>query len=177
MLYDKIMQALILGGQSPRHHEWVRQVADALQPSYERVAFLDYRHWGAGGDIDVAHEVDAAAKLAVGLGDYVIVAKSIGSVVTAYGIMGGQLAPKRCVFLGFPLSVVRQSYPQVVDAFTTLPPTVFVQNEHDPLGSAQAVRQYVTEARAPAAQFVVTPGETHDYLDFLQIQKLAVGER
>ena len=173
MLYDKGMNALILGGQSPRHHEWVREVAGALRPHFGRVAFVDYRHWTSGGEIDVAYEMAVAAQQVASWDAYVVVAKSIGTVIATLGTAAGQLDPWRCVFCGFPLAVVQRAYPQVTSALAALPPTVCLQNEQDPLGSAAALQVYLTQAAAPKVRLLLTPGETHDYLNFEQLSQLA----
>ncbi len=67
---------------SQRHHEWVREVAAALRPEFEEVRLLDYKHWTEPEtEMDLEYEVGQAAKLAEGLGGYIVVAKSIGTVV------------------------------------------------------------------------------------------------
>lgn len=175
--YDSHMNALIFGGMSPRHKEWVRQVAAALESQFEAVKFLDYKHWDAPeADMDLEYETAQAAKLAEGLGDYVVVAKSIGSVLTALANARGTLSPKRCLFLGFPYNVATK-LPQTAEleaALPRLPHTVFVHNEHDPLGEAETVQSYM-QAHAPDAyEFQIIPGNaTHDYVDFDQIVRLA----
>ena len=107
------------------------------------------------------------------LGDYVVVAKSIGTVVTMLANARGLLTPRRCVFAGFPLNVVTAKFPDVAEALPKLPPTVFIHNEHDPLGSAEAVGTFV-DAHAPQAYvFRALPGDTHVYVDFELIRDLA----
>src|SRR5258706_12101649 len=100
------MNALILGGESPRHYDWVRTVAEHLKPAFDKVVYLDYRHWSAGGGSDIEYETAEVAKLTDDLGEYVIVAKSIGTVIATLGIASGTLKPARCVFLGLPLGLV-----------------------------------------------------------------------
>lgn len=171
------MNALILGGMSPRHKEWVRQVAEALQPHFEEVRFLDYDHWNvAGAEMDVEHELARTAGLAKDYGEYVIVAKSIATVLTTLGIARGQLNPKRCVFLGFPYKAVLE-LPQLNElarALPVLPYTVFVHNEHDPLGEADTVKEFILKHRPETYEFkIVLDAATHNYTDFDQIAKLA----
>ena len=172
------MNALLLGGMSPRHKEWVRQVAEALRPHFEEVRFLDYDHWDvAGAEMDVERELARAAELAKDYGEYVVVAKSIGTVLTTLGIFRGQLKPARCVFLGFPYNTVLE-LPQVTElakALPRLPYTVFVHNEHDPLGEADVVKQFILAHRPETYEFkIVLDDATHDYVDFGLIARLAV---
>lgn len=172
------MNALILGGMSPRHKEWVRQVAEVLQPHFEEVRFLDYDHWDVnGGEMDVEHELARAAELAKDFGEYVVVAKSIATVLTTLGNARGLLAPKRCVFLGFPLKVVHE-LPQVNElakALPSLPFTTFVHNEHDPLGEADTVKEFILKHRPQTYEFkIVLDDATHDYVDLDLITQLAM---
>jgi len=168
------MNALILGGMSPRHKAWVRQVAEVLQPYFDEVRPLDYRHWDAADtEMDLEYEISQADVLAKNFDEYVVVAKSIGTVLASFANARGLLAPQRCVFMGFPLKVAEAQFPEVANALPQLPPTVFLHNERDPLGSAAAVKQYV-DAHAPKAyEFQVLPGDTHDYTDFDLIVQLA----
>jgi len=169
------MNALILGGMSPRHHGWVRDVASSLRPHFDTVRYLDYRHWQTGETMDLEYEIAQSARIAEDLDEYVIVAKSIGTVAGTLASYRGLLLPKRCVFMGFPLSGVEGEIPEVADALPTLPRTTFVHNEFDKVGTSLAVHAYI-EAHSPAEfDFRVVPGnDTHDYIDFELITKLAL---
>jgi hypothetical protein len=137
------------------------------------VSYLDYKHWATGEQMDLEFEVVEAGRLAEGLGDYVVVAKSIGCVVATLATARGMIAPKKCVFLGFPLGVIHD-LPEVDTALLKLPPTTFVHNEFDTVGSAEEVKAYIA-AHAPANYNLQTiPGnQTHDYTDFDTIVQLA----
>lgn len=170
------MNALVLGGMSPRHREWVRQVAEALKPHFEEVSLLDYQHWDSSeSEMDLEYEISRAAELCQGLDSYVVVAKSIGTVVATLAISRALLAPEYCVFMGFPLKVVVSEVTEMETALPNLPPTHFIHNEQDPLGSADTVKAYI-EAHAPERyDFLVARGGTHDYVDFKLITDLALG--
>jgi len=171
------MNVFILGGMSPRHYEWVRQLAEALQPHFDEIRLLDYRHWEQqGAEMDLEYEITQAAALAKDFGEYLVVAKSIGTVLATLATARGLLAPQRCVFMGFPLKVVTADLSEVANALLQLPPTTFLHNEHDPLGSAEAVKTYVG-AHAPAIyDFQTLPGDTHDYIDFDLIARVATSQ-
>ena len=167
------MNALILGGESPRHYEWVRTVAESLRPHFDKVVYLDYRHWTAGGSSDIDYEIGQAALLAQELGEYIIVAKSMGTVVASLGTARGELHPLRCIFMGTPLGLVER-VAGAPEATQKLPPTVFIQNEHDPDSSAEQVQAFVAERGNKQASCVVVPGDTHDYIDFALIDRIAL---
>jgi predicted alpha/beta-hydrolase family hydrolase len=170
------MNVLVLGGMSPRHHEWVRGVAEALKPHMEEVVFLDYRHWQTGEEMDIEYEITQTVALAARLGEYIVVAKSIGTVITTLATSRGMLSSQRCLFMGFPLSVVEQYLPEVAEALKDLPPTTFLHNEADPLGSSKAVQAYLGAHTPPHFDFKVLPGSTHDYVDFNLITQLAIAK-
>ncbi|HVX23998.1 MAG TPA: hypothetical protein VG992_01505 [Candidatus Saccharimonadales bacterium] len=166
------MNMLILGGESQRHQVWVRELASALEPNADDLRILDYRHWQTNSPtIDVEYEIEQAARNAPDE-PYVVVAKSMGSVVTTLAVSRGLLKPDRCIFMGFPLAVVMANLPEVAAALPKLPPTDFLHNTADPLGSFQAVQAYIT-AHSPA-HFTCCelPGDTHDYSDFNRIKQL-----
>jgi hypothetical protein len=168
------MNVLILGGESPRHKAWVRQVAEAVASQFGTVAYLDYKHWDTGEPTDIEHEIQAAANIAKDLGEYIVIAKSIGTVITTLGNARGVLHPKRCVFLGLPLGAARR-IDGVVPGMKLLPATVFIQNSHDPLGSADEVKSFISLYGNDSALCLATAGDTHDYADFTLIRDRALG--
>ena len=98
------MDILLLGGQSPRHLEWSRALAEALESHGHHVARLVYANWLAGTRvIDIEAEVSAAAELAGPLDRPVVVAKSIGTVIATLAIGRRLIQPAGEVFLGLPL--------------------------------------------------------------------------
>lgn len=170
------MNVLILGGMSKRHQEWIRDVAEVLRPHCEEVRLLDYEHWhNSGREMDIEREITRAAQLVTGLTDYILVAKSIGTAIATLATARRLIAPRRCIFLGFPLKVVRE-LPEMDMALRQLPPTTFLHNENDPLGSAKEVTSYL-QSNSPVQYDIQTlPGGTHDYLDFKLLVRLAQNE-
>ncbi len=182
------MNALILGGSSPRHKDWVRNLAEALQPHFDQVRSVEYRHWELGGESDVAYELEQAVHNVSGWEqEYIIVAKSMGTIITMLGVANGGLAPKRCVLLGVPLGILRAEWhaaedllpltehlQRPEDALATLPGSAIVQNEHDPHGSAKDVRALVSASGNDRITVRSTPGDTHDYMDFAMISRFAL---
>lgn len=161
------MNVLLLGGQSPRHYHWVREFRDVLETHGHAVTLLDYAHWLRGDrEIDVEHELHAAARLASAMTDYVVVAKSIGCILTAVGHERGLLAPRAALLLGFPVHG-REDDAELAHAVADLPPTIVVQNEHDPFGSAAEVGAYFAAHTPARYRLQAVPGiATHDYTDF-----------
>lgn len=166
------MDILLLGGQSPRHLEWSRALAEALESHGHHVARLVYANWLAGTRvIDIEAEVSAAAKLAGPLDRPVVVAKSIGTVIATLAIGRRLIQPAGEVFLGLPLEAFEND-PEAVGYLPKLPPVTVVQNEDDPFGSAEKAREFVS-AHAPRQwRFETIPAvNTHDYVDSDAIER------
>lgn len=168
------MNILLLGGNSIRHKQWVRDLAAVLSKTSHNVQYVDYLHWDAGGEFaDIVTEIDRAAVRASSMPHYMIIAKSVGTGIALEGIYKRALRPERCIFLGFPLKGIQADKEfHYTEALSLLPPTVFVQNENDPWGSATEVISFVRAHGNDAATFVTTPGDTHDYTDFSAIASL-----
>lgn len=166
------MNILILGGNSKHHYDWVRELAKALQTDKTRVVYLDYKHWQTDGSLKIEDEINSAVALGDKLGEYIVVAKSVGTIITTLGVADGRLKPAGCLMLGTPLTVIKEYYPDFADKLTSLPRTVFLQNAQDPYGSAEMLEGYL-EDKSPADYHVVTaPGDTHDYVDYDSIKEL-----
>jgi alpha-beta hydrolase superfamily lysophospholipase len=172
------MQLLLLGGYSTRNKPWIHEVGDALAPLVERCVVHEYAHWsGEGQDMDFAAELAAIAEEAEHLDDYVVFAKSIGIVLTVEAMSRGLLAPRICVFAGLPLStaVVERGQAFARQLARLQCPLVFVQNNADPLGSYEAVKQYLERAGATQAMTVELPGDTHHYGDVGKLRTVVRG--
>lgn len=167
------MQVILLGGQSPRHYEWVREVREALELAGLPVVLHDYAHWLRGGHgIDFEAELKAVAELAADQDDeYIVVAESIGCVLAGVGLARGLLKPKACVMLGLPLKTA-QNNTGFVAGLKVLPPTIFAQNENDPLGAYEAVKAFARPYVSTTTVFAALTGSSHEYLDFELITAL-----
>jgi hypothetical protein len=163
------MRILLLGGQSPRHRDWARRLAAALQARGHRTDVLEYANWLAGAPVtNFAGELDRAAARQPS-GAYLIVAKSIGTLLALTGVAQGRLHPAGTLLLGFPLQgipdIAGVDPAEIARGWRRLPPTVLVQNQLDPWGAASAVRDAVADL--PQVELRVRPDDrTHDYVDF-----------
>lgn len=175
------MRVLILGGNSPHHHDWVRSLGRFLADRGHDPVLQDYRHWQTGdADADLDHEIAVAGRLMRDKGQdapTAIVAKSVGCMIAALGAARGVLAPERCLLLGMPLDGIAGQTPDLPAAMRTLPATTLVQHEHDPYGSAATVRAWLATVDAPRVRLVVTPGDTHAYTDLHRIERELVAVR
>lgn len=166
------MDALLLPGNSPRHAAWVQELKQALAPHFDRVEAQQYKHWQtAVGNTDVDYEIGVAQQTAERLNQYMVIAKSIGTVIAIKATANKNLQPEKLILLGVPLygGMPKDLFGAWLQHITV--PIVFVQNTHDPLGSFSDVKS-AFENTGSHVSFIELPGDTHSYVDFNAITKL-----
>lgn len=168
------MNVLLLGGNSPRHYEWIRELGDALERAGHSVILHDYAHWQSGEALaNVQSEITSLRTAMSNQRDYVVVAKSIGTVIAALAVAQGALHPRKCILLGTPISGIAGETAAFAPSLAALPRTTFVQNEYDPFGSADQLDALLEATHPSSYELIVVPGNaTHDYIDYELIEKL-----
>ena len=162
------MNILILGGNSARHHQWIRELGTFLAKEGNSVVLHDYRHWATGEkSADVEYEAQQLKGVMSGTADYLVIAKSVGTVIATLAVAKGSIQPVGCIFLGVPYEGIAGATREFDPSLSSLPQTIVLQNEHDPLGSAELVKNRL--AHAQNITVISIPGDTHDYLDFSDI--------
>lgn len=165
------MNTLLLPGNSPRHAVWIEELKAALATNFGTIKTQHYRHWQTGEKwADVGHEIVTASDLADNFDPYVIIGKSIGTVIAAKATAEGILTPEKLILLGVPINGGADSklFVQWLSRITV--PIVILQNTSDPLGSYVDIEAGFSSAGTHVT-FVELPGDTHDYLDFEAIAK------
>ena len=167
------MNMLLLGGNNPRHHQWLRELGAVLESAGHKVFLHDYAHWNTGAPLaDIDTEVARVQQTIGTEKDYVIIAKSIGTVIATIAINHGMLRPQKCLLLGTPITGIAGDTPAFAPSLAALPRTVFVQNEHDPYGSADTLNTFLQTYHPAVYELdVVFNNYTHDYVDFEQIRR------
>ncbi|MDR2416519.1 MAG: hypothetical protein LBD75_08245 [Candidatus Peribacteria bacterium] len=90
---------ILLGGNNSTSKAWIQKMNQHLQLDYPTVEFF-YSHWeGDSHDIDFKHEIKKLSQFIKDnkLGNYSIVAKSAGFVLSLQGIIDNLLTPKTIV--------------------------------------------------------------------------------
>ena len=166
------MNALLLPGNSPRHEKWIEDLKDFLAPYFDTVVTQHYRHWKTAEEFaDIEYEVAVANEKSKHLSPYVIIGKSIGTIITAKAAADGMIHPEKIILLGVPMSYNNQfnQFAQHLEQITI--PITIIQNSADPFGSFLDLKNALTNARDNVS-FIELEGETHDYNDFASIKKL-----
>lgn len=169
------MNLLLLPGNGKRSLEWIPSVEQALAPSFEQTVVVTYRHWETGkSEIDLEREAARLSEKAKILEPYAVFAKSAGSMVTAVAIANEQLQPKWCLFAGLPLVMINDHQLAANEWLSKATmPIIVVQNDADPYGSFQDVRDYLSRSKQSNITVVEAPGNSHDYDDLALMKRLA----
>lgn len=162
------MKIVVLGGNNPRHHDWIRELGTTLQAAGHTVILHDYEHWQTGAPLaDIDHEIEHLHTLLKTETDYLLIAKSIGTVIATLGVARNRFAPAKCLLLGVPFTGIAGETPEFLPGLATLPRTLFIQNEFDPYGSAEGLDMLLTRSHPSVFDLVVVENNTtHDYTDF-----------
>lgn len=167
--YTESMNIVLLGGNSKRHYQWVRDLAASLTSNGHTVILHDYKHWLTGDEsADIEYEINSLSKQLEPYDNYIIIAKSVGTLIASLGIQRGAIKAAHAILLGVPLNGVISTYPEFTDALKSLPPTIIVQNSDDPYGAVADITQFI-EQNAPTQVISVLEipnNSTHDYVDF-----------
>lgn len=167
------MNLIMLSGESLRNRDWIAEAHDEMASLVDQTYVQQYRHWELDQpQIDLDHELSELAVAAEefgGAGDYGIFAKSIGTVLTVKALDQGIVRPKFLLLMGAPLGYIIPNYPEYATNLAAAQlPTTMIHNAHDKVGTAHDVNEYLNTALTDKSNFtfIVTPGDTHDYLDY-----------
>lgn len=171
------MNLFLLAGNSKRNKDWIYSVGYALKVLFDAAKVHDYAHWESGEEfVDIEKELKTIIDETKTLLPYAIFAKSVGGVIAIKGINEKVLQPNTCIITGLPLSLIaKESLPVSEWLSETTVPITIIQNEHDPLGSYEDVREFVDKSGALTCTVVCAPGDTHSYED-LDLLKQLIGE-
>lgn len=161
------MNLLLFGGNSQRNKQWIDEVRDKLSVDFDKCLVHNYDHWQNNEEfISFDKELAKLPAEVKELGEYVVFAKSVGSVLTLKAISGGNLKPAKCVFVGLPIKLAEEDNIELTELLKNNPvPTLFIQNTNDPLAGYSKMEAYIKAAGPKRFAAVELPGDTHSYDD------------
>jgi pimeloyl-ACP methyl ester carboxylesterase len=167
------MNALFLSGESLHNKIWIEQVVADLSPLFDKTVVHHYRHWAQGGPIDFNYELPMVIEEVKKLEPYIIFAKSAGAVLSMQGIARGALNPKYCFFTGVPLPLAKRTDNALAAWGRNYHgPSLFIQNEHDPLTGSEELKSYLESLDLTNYELVSLPGDSHNYPDIAKLHQL-----
>ncbi len=168
------MHLIILPGNSKQFNEkWLEESAEQYGDLFESTITHTYDHWENGAEtISIDREVEKLVNTVKKLkGDYLIFAKSAGTVVTTKAIFEGKVKPAKCVFVGCPwdnFAYEQGDFEEWVKALTM--PLIFVQQTNDMFFKYDQLEKLLEQFNLPNFELIEIEGENHAYdeYDFLK---------
>ena len=171
------MNILYLAGNSLNNKTWIEKIKSEFN-FFSTGEILNYTHWTNGGKfIDFETEENKLSKLVQNQKDYFIFAKSVGSILTLKSIFDKKINPKKIILCGHPYLLAKELNFSIDDYLKSLTiPTVFIQNEIDPLYSFAKLEQTLKENQPSDYKLVKNPNnDTHDYQNYPNLINLVKG--
>jgi len=135
-----------------------------------------YDHWQTGeNNLNFEVELKKLKALTKGKKNYSIFSKSIGSILALNAIYNKIINPEEILICGHPYKLAKELDFPIDDYLKSLTiPSVFIQNEFDPLCSYEELEK-VLKNNSPINYFLQkNPNiETHDYDDYQNLVKIA----
>lgn len=168
------MYIIYLVGNSLNNKTWIEEIKSNFD-SFSTGEILYYDHWQTGEKwINLQRESEKLAKLVKDKKDYFVFAKSIGSILALKNIYKANLNPKKMVICGLPYRAGKEEFKEIDECLKTLKvPTIFIQNEFDPVYSHAEIKNVLDNNSPVDYQLINNHGNnTHDYEDYDQLVEL-----
>lgn len=162
------MHIIYLSGGSLHNKTWIETVKSSFD-AFSDGQILYYNHWQTGEkNLNFEIETKKLADLVKEKDDYYVFAKSIGSILALKSIYEKIINPKKMIICGHPYNLAEELSFPIDDHLKSLTiPTIFIQNEFDPLFSHVELEKVLKENNPADYQLIKNPGNnTHDYEDF-----------
>ena len=171
MAQDK-KHILLLAGANPKNKEWIYSLKDKLSSvCTDEISVFEYSHWDMGGEIDISGETAKLSRYLSEEGVPIIIAKSAGSLITLKACQETNFTPEKAIFIGFPIRYAQAnsiSHTSLLSDFDA--PTLYIQTEHDPMGSYQDICEITKNL--PNERTVCIDGNDHNYKDIDELVRL-----
>ena len=166
---------IVLPGNSVSNQAWGEAAAEYFGDWFREVYLQYYDHWESGeANINLESELVKLKEVVIKDDvetEYVIVAKSIGSILALLAIHLEIINPEKCVFFGMPLDLAAADiFKDNWSALSDLKvPTLSFHNEADPTANFHFTKNILT-AHAPAIKLVARSGNNHNYDEFAEFE-------
>ncbi len=167
------MRLIILPGNSSHNKEWLEAASAAFYERFPRQHLQYYQHWQTEEQMtDMNKELDRLVKAGGSTEGDLILAKSVGTMLTLSGAYQGLLIPCSVVLLGLPIGFVKERgwdptpWLQQFHQKATI-----IQKEYDPITSHQEVEEELEKLGRNNFELIKIPGNDHDYGEFSLISQ------
>ncbi len=166
-MYKK--NVIILGGNTPNNISWIENMKRVYKKNY-KVSTLFFDHWKDNTKIDFEKESEKLRALCKEQQDYIIIAKSAGSILAAQEIKNKRIHPKLLIVMGFPLKFALKNHINIKDLFNDIRKVckiLIIQQKFDPQGNSKTICDLLNEN----ITIQIINGNKHVYANFDSIKK------
>ncbi len=163
------MKLILLPGNSPKNKPWIDKVTKSLSGKFQSTYTQYYDHWNQDiGYIDFDKETEKLLKNIKGDERYIVFAKSVGIMLTLKAISNKKINPLMCIFVGTPTTA--EKLDEFFKDYTI--PTLFIQQENDPLTSFDKLAEKVSNLDLDNAIVKEIEGNDHKYKNIEELSEL-----
>ena len=173
-------KVILIGGNGLNNRKWALEIFDSFSGISSDLQILYYKHWenqDKEAVINLNVESERLYEILKQSQDFIIVAKSVGIVLTMKTILKYNLKPKFCLFLGFPkywLDEKQIEYLDLIKNFTYK--YVLVQNNNDPYCSIQDAKA-LFQNNSKHIEIIERDENSHNYDEKELYKKLILEEK
>ena len=155
---------LILGGHSKNNILWVKEMEKLFSNDYN-VNIIKYDHWNSNEEINFETELSKISNIK----DIdIVLAKSIGILVTIKAIKQNIIKPEKIIFMGYPLEALKADNIDVKDDIIDVNNNniTLIQQTNDPQGSFEEIKKIFNDK----ISVVEINGNNHFYDDYQNLK-------
>lgn len=166
------MNKLFLPGKSIKNQLWIHQLSNEFE---DPKTVIEYEHWSEDKEFNIQTELEKIAKLK---GEYTVICKSIGSLLTLLANKEEILDINKIYIIGLPYLLITEIFKydlKELFELTTQPITI-IQKESDPAGGYELVKTFLdtVEKEISIIKYEAEgePNDTHQYEDTKYLKSL-----
>lgn len=166
-----MQKLIILPGNSIKNKAWGEACRDHFGTWFGAVYLQYYSHWEKGtNEIDFEEELQKLQKEVLPSEadtEFIVFAKSVGSLITLIAVQGGIVTPTQCVFFGMPLDLAaeglfKNDWSSLSDFSVS---SIAFHNDHDPTANCEFTKNKLEEVSS-SIQLIHVQGDDHVYAPF-----------
>ena len=160
---------IILGGNSSNNIKWIKDMEELYKINYN-VYTIYYDNWKDNSDINLDNELLKLKELTKDLKRYIIIAKSVGIILTLKGIIENIISPKQVIFLGLPLYICLKENIEIEDMLNKCNniKILVIEQKYDPVGNSKDVKNILNKN----IDFKEIDGKDHYYGEIEYIKNI-----
>jgi len=157
-----------LGGRSKKNMNWIENVAKTFSIFFPKFEIIYYDSWiDESKNIDLDVETNKLSKFLEKENQFIIFAKSLGTIISLKALENINQKPIFCIFLGVPLNLLNEMNINSKYYFKNIDfKTVVVQDSEDPFASYEEMSNFLKEINNQNIRLLKENGEGHEYLNF-----------